>query len=156
MSREDYEAARELCPDEAWLDLRTSLLARLMTAAYAPERIDILLDENRIDDAMAVIDCKRSEYQSPHNPSLLRLARAACAIDPDWTIRFALRLANPIIAGGRSNHYDLAVDWLAVAAQAHATAGTTGQWQSHLDTLVETHRRKRKLRGLLEALRTVQ
>lgn len=156
LSRGDYEAARELCPYEAWPDLRASLLARLMAAAYAPERIDILLDESRIADAMAVIDCKGSEHQSPHNPSLLRLARAACAHDPDWTIRFTLGLANPIMAEGRSNHYDLAVDWLAVAAQAHANAGTSGQWRRHLDSLVETHRRKHKLRGLLEALRTVR
>lgn len=156
LSREDYEAARELCSDEAWPSLRESLLARLLVADYAPERIDILLDENRIADAIAVTDRKGSGHQSPHNASLLRLARSTCHHDPDWTIRFALRLANPIMSEGRSNYYELAVDWLALAAQAHAIAGTSGQWRSHLDTLIETHRRKHKLRGLLEALRAIR
>ena len=132
------------------------MLARLLVADYAPERIDILLDENRIADAIAVTDRKGSGHQSPHNASLLRLARSTCHHDPDWTIRFALRLANPIMSEGRSNHYGLAVDWLAVAAQAHAIAGKSGQWRSHLDTLIETHRRKHKLRGLLEALRAIR
>ena len=156
LSREDYEAARELCSDEAWPNLRESLLARLMVADYAPERIDILLDENRIADAIAVTDREVSGHQSPHDTSLLRLARSACHGDPDWTIGFALRLANPLMTEGRSNHYDLAVEWLAVAAQAHAIAGRSGQWREFLDTLIETHRRKHKLRGLLEVLRTIR
>jgi uncharacterized Zn finger protein len=127
-----------------------------MVADYAPERIDILLDENRIADAIAVTDREVSGHQSPHDTSLLRLARSACHGDPDWTIGFALRLANPIMTEGRSNHYDLAVEWLAVAAQAHAIAGRSGQWREFLDTLIETHRRKHKLRGLLEVLRTIR
>lgn len=94
-----------------------------MVADYAPERIDILLDENRIADAIAVTDREVSGHESPHDTSPPRLARSACHGDPDWTIGFALRLANPIMTEGRSNHYDLAVEWLAVAAQAHAIAG---------------------------------
>lgn len=153
LSCQDFGSARSLCPSPDWPGLRDSLLERLMAADYAPDRIDILLGENRIADAMAVADRKGSEHQSPHNPSLLRLAQSACDLDPDWTICFAVALANPIISEGRSIHYDLAVEWLAVAAQAHAIAGTSDQWRAFLDRLIEFHRRKHKLRRLLETLR---
>lgn len=57
------------------------------------------------------------------------------------------------MAEGRSNHYDLAIRWLEVASRAHTKAGTTNEWRSCLDALIETHRRKHKLRTMLEALR---
>ncbi len=154
LSSEDYGAAQRLCPEPDWQDLRDALQARLMAAAYAPDRIDILLHENRIDDAMAVVDRKDAGFHSPHDPSLLRLAWAACDHNPDWTIRFALRMANPIMTEGRSSHYDLAVRWLEPAARGHAVAGKTGEWRDLLDTLIQNHRRKHKLRGLLEPMRT--
>ena len=153
MSREDYRATQGLCPSRDWPDIREPLLARLMEAAYAPERIDILLDENRIDDAIASIDSKDGGFLSPHDASLMRMARTACTHRPSWAIRLALRMANPIMEEGRSSHYALAVHWLEQAARAHASAGTTKEWHAWLDTLIQTHRRKHKLRAMLETLR---
>lgn len=153
LSCQDYGSARNLCPGPDWSSLRDFLLERLMAADYAPDRIDILLGENRIADAIAVADRKGSEHQSPYNPSLLRLAQSACEHDPDWAIRFAVELANPIMTEGRSNHYDLAMEWLTVAAEAYAIAGRSDQWCAFLDRLIETQRRKHKLRRLLETLR---
>ena len=63
-------------------------------------------------------------------------------------------MATPIMAEGRSSHYDLAVRWLEKAARAHAVAGKCDEWRTRLGALIETHRRKHKLRALLEALRT--
>lgn len=134
--------------------MRATLLMRLMDAPYAHDRIDILLDENRINDAMASVDRKDERFHSPHDTALVRLAEAACALHPDWTIRFACRMASPIMSEGRSSHYDLAVRWLEVAARAHAAAGTADEWRDRLEALIQTHRRKHKLRTLLEALRT--
>lgn len=154
LSREDYRAAQTLCPSRDWPALRETLLARLLEAAYAPERIDILLDENRIDDAIASVDRRDGGFLSPHDASLMLLARTAGTHQPGWAIRLAWRMANPIMEEGRSSHYDLAVHWLELAAQAHASAGTTKEWHASLDTLVQTHRRKHKLRGMLETLRS--
>lgn len=153
LSREDYRATQGLCRSQDWPALRDSLLARLMEAAYAPERIDILLDENRIDDAIATVDRKDGGFLSPHDASLMRLARAACTHQPDWAIGLALRMANPIMEEGRSSHYELAVHWLEQAARAHASASTTKEWHLRLDMLIQTHRRKHKLRAMLETLR---
>ena len=154
--REDYQAAQRLCPAQEWPVTRATLLARLMDVPYAHDRIDILLDENRIDDAMATVDRKDERFHSPHDTALVRLAEAACALHPDWTIRFAFRMASPIMSEGRSSHYDLAVRWLDVAARAHAAAGTADEWRDRLEALIKAHSRKHKLRTLLEALRTTR
>ena len=154
LSREDFHAAKKLCPVDEWLDLRAALLRRLLDADHAHDRIDILLDENLIDDAVAAAERKGEDFHSPHDRTLMRLADAACALHPDWTNRFAFRMATPIMAEGRSSHYDLAVYWLEKAARAHAIVGKNVEWRALLDALIETHRRKHKLRAFLEALRT--
>lgn len=64
--------------------MRASLLSVLLDASYAPDRIDILLDEKRIDDAVATVDRKDGHFHSPHDDTLMRLADAACAHHPDW------------------------------------------------------------------------
>lgn len=154
LSREDYRTAEKLCPAQEWAVMRAALLKQLIDAPQAHDRIDILLDENRVDDAVATVDRKDERFHSPHDGMLMRLANAAYALHPEWTIRFAVRMATPLILEGRSSHYDLAVHWLEIAARAHAVANTTDEWRTQLDGLIETHRRKHKLRPLLEALRT--
>lgn len=154
LSREDFRAAKKLCPAKEWLDMRAALLKRLMGADHAHDRIDILLDENLIGEAVAAFERRDDRFHSPHDGALMRLADAACGLYPDWTIHFTFRMATPIMAEGRSSHYDLAVRWLEQAARAHAVAGKSDEWRARLDALIETHRRKHKLRALLEALRT--
>lgn len=154
LSREDFRAAEKLCPADEWPDMRAALLRCLVDADHAHDRIDILLDENLIDEAMATVDRKSEGYLSPHNGTLMRLVDAACTLHTDWTIRFAFRMATPIMTEGRSSHYDLAVRWLEKAARAHAVADKSAEWRDLLDALIKTHRRKHKLRALLEELRT--
>jgi uncharacterized Zn finger protein len=154
LSREDFGAAERLCPADEWPDVRAALLRCLVDADHAHDRIDILLDENLTDEAIAAVERKGDGYHSPYDETLMRLADAACALHPDWTIRFAYRMATPIMTEGRSSHYDLAVRWLEKAARAHAVAGKCDEWRARLNSLIETHRRKHKLRALLEALRT--
>jgi len=154
-ARDDFRAAESIAGPAEWPDMRNALLQRLMDASYPRDRLEILLEEGLIDDALSVVDRGREVFQSPHNPVLMRLAEAALARHPDWTIRFALRMANPIMEEGRSGHYDLAVRWLKLAAGAHAAAGRQDEWRASLDALIATHRRKRKLRALLDSLRKV-
>lgn len=153
LSREDFRSVKTLCSPQELPALREILLKKLMDAPYAPDRIDILLDEGRIEDAMAIIDRDGDSFHSRHDPALMRLAMAASVQHPAWTIRMAWRMANPIIEEGRSKRYEIAVQWLDLAAQAHAQAATTKAWRADLDTLIQTHGRKRNLRALLERLR---
>jgi uncharacterized Zn finger protein len=153
LSREDYRLARDLCPAQAWQALQRVMLNLLMDAPYAYDRLDILLDEGRVEDAMALVDRDGDSFHSRRDPALMRLAMAASSRHPAWTIQLAWRMASPIIEEGRSRHYEIAVQWLDMAARAHAGAATTEEWRRGLDTLIQTHRRKRNLRALLEGLR---
>jgi uncharacterized Zn finger protein len=100
---------------------------RSWRAPHAFERIEILLDEDMIDEAVACVDPHEARF-SPYDNTLERLAEQAYANHSDWAIALALRMADPIMSEGRSGHYEAAAGWLC-------------------------HRRKHKLRPLLEALR---
>jgi uncharacterized Zn finger protein len=64
-----------------------------------------------------------------------------------------MRIADPIMIEGRSGSYETAARWLGIAARAHEACGRSEEWLARLDKLIATHRRKHKLRPLLEALR---
>jgi len=53
----------------------------------------------------------------------------------------------------RAAHYELAVQWLEKAALAYEALGREDDWRACLDDLIDRHRRKYKLRPLLEGLR---
>jgi uncharacterized Zn finger protein len=50
------------------------------------------------------------------------------------------------------SHYDEAVTWLAKARDAHLAAGREKEWRAYLEELITRHRRKYKLRPMLEDL----
>ena len=78
---------------------------------------------------------------------------AALATRPNWVIEACRRQAEPIMDGGKSQYYEAAAAWLARARSAHRIAGREGEWSPYLEAQIERHRRKYKLRPLLEALR---
>ena len=61
--------------------------------------------------------------------------------------------AASIMDANKAGHYALAVQWLDKAALAHEVLGREDDWSACLDKLIDQHRRKYKLRPLLEALR---
>jgi len=153
LAREDFRVAKKLVAPSDWPKLRELLLAALMAAPYAYERIEILLDEDLVAEAVACINLQETRFFSARDPALARLAERALADHPDWVIVLACRMAEPIMSEGRSSRYETAALWLAIAARAHKVCGRSGQWLAHLDGLIEQHRRKHKLRPLLEGLR---
>ena len=155
LSRGDFRAAEQLAGPADWPGLRETLLAALKAAPCAFERIDILLDEGLVDDAVACVDPDEAHFLSPHDSALERLAERACATHCDWTIALAFRMAEPIMTEGKSRSYETAAQWLGIAARAHAAGGRSAEWFARLEALIETHRRKYTLRPLLEALRNV-
>jgi len=152
LAREDFRAASRLAGPKDWPALRETLLTALLAAPYAFERLEVLLDEDMIDEAVACVDPDEARF-NPYDNTLERLAEQAYADHPDWAIALAFRMADPIMNEGRSGHYETAAGWLAIAGRAHAASGRSDEWRARLEDLIERHRRKHKLRPLLEALR---
>ena len=83
----------------------------------------------------------------------MHLASMAHASHPQWVIRLAMHQANSIMDANQADHYARAAQWLEKAALAHEVQGREDDWRTCLDELIERHRRKYKLRPLLEELR---
>ncbi len=151
LSIEDFEAAKILSGTR-WPEFRQRLLIFLAAAQYAPDRIEIFLGEGMIDEAVQSVDVETMLFD-PANEVLLRLAAAAHASHPDWVIDVCERMAADVMNAGRSGSYEQAVQWLEKAALAYDAAGRFEDWVTKIDALIEKHRRKHKLRPLLEAIR---
>jgi uncharacterized Zn finger protein len=60
-------------------------------------------------------------------------------------------LARQIIEAGNASEYDLAVDWLKKVKLAYTSANQDEGWKKYLTSLVNKHKPKYKLMGLLKA-----
>ncbi|MEI2298726.1 DUF6880 family protein [Ensifer sp. MJa1] len=153
LAREDFRVAEIISDPADWPGLRELLLAALMAAPYASERIEILLDEGLVADAVASINLEEACFLSPRDPALVRLAERASVDHPDWVIVLARRMADAIMFEGRSSRYETAALWLGIAARAYEVCGRFDQWLAYLGGLIEQHGRKHRLRPFLERLR---
>lgn len=143
----DYQAVQTVA-GERWPELREELLAHLrqIESWYSEPQVDIFLHEGLIDDAISALG-------SYAGYSLLeRVADAAISERPDWVIQACRKQAEVIMDGGKSSIYRHAVKWLEKARAAYLAADREAEWQEYLDTLLDQHRRKYKLRPMLEAL----
>ena len=143
----DFRAAETWAGPKLWAKVRADLLAHLGQAQYAPDRTRIYLDEGLIDDAVRSAG-KPSDYTSD-TETLMRLAHTAHASHADWVISFAGAKAAAIMDNNRAQHYAEAAQWLEQVALACDAAGRDDEWAR----VIDKHRRKYKLRPLLEALR---
>jgi uncharacterized Zn finger protein len=150
LSLEDFRAVQTWAGVD-WAAIREDLLAQLARAPYAYDRISIYLSEGLIDEAVRTVG-DRFGYRAD-DETLMHLAAVAHASHPDWVIRLAMHHANSIMDANRARHYALAAQWLERAALAHEVLGTEDDWWDCLDDLIDRHRRKYKLRPLLEGLR---
>ena len=150
LSPEDFRAVQPWAGAD-WDAIRKDLLAHLARAPYAYDRIRIYLSEGLIDEAVRAVG-NRFEHGA-HDETLMRLASAAHASHPDWVIRLAMHHATSIMDANQAGHYALAAQWLAKAALAHELLGREDDWRACLEELIDRHRRKYKLRPLLERLR---
>ena len=143
-----YLAARDLA-GEGWPELRARLLDQLRGGAGgwigARAQAEIFLLEGMIDDAIKVVE--RNGY------GILDLVMdAAITTRPQWVIGKATAQAEPIMTGGKAQHYDQAVRWLRRARDAYRAAGQADAWDRYLAGVRATHGRKYKLMGLLKGL----
>ena len=68
-------------------------------------------------------------------------------------IGLAIKRAGDIMDNNRTSQYQEAATWLEKAVLAYEAAGRTDDWSRLLEELIAKHRRKYKLRPLLEAMR---
>ena len=151
LSMEDYRAAQNWAGDD-WAEVRTVLLTTLARASHAYDRIRIYLSENMIDEAVCCAH-DRDGYGT-YDSTLMDLAEAAHASHSAWVIKFAGRQAARIMDENRAREYETAANWLQKSARAYRAAGQSEIWASELEALISKHKRKYKLRPLLEALRS--
>jgi len=150
LSLEDFQAVQPWAGD-AWHAIRKDLLAHLARAPDAHDRIRIYLSEGLIDQAVRTVGDQFA--YGAHDETLMCLATAAHGSHPEWVIRLAMHQAISILDANQAGYYPLAAQWLEKAALSHEVLGREDDWMACLDDLIDRHRRKYKLRPLLEALR---
>lgn len=140
-----YQRLADLVGEE-WLPLRAQILTALRASKSwrVSGRIDVFLHEELIDDAIAAL----GPYASDED--LTRVVDAATARRPEWVIAKATSNAETIMDAGRSQSYDLAIEWLRRARAAFRTDGRLQDWQGYVQSLRAKHGRKHKLMGLLD------
>ena len=104
-----------------------------------------------IDEAVRAVGEGREA--SPYSDVLMQLADAAHGSHPNWVIDLSERMATRIMDANQAGHYALAAQWLEKAAVAYEADGREDEWAGRVAALIEKHRRKYKLRPLLESLR---
>jgi hypothetical protein len=131
-----------------WDAIRKDLLVHPARAPHAYDRIRIYLSEGLIDKAVRAVGDRFGHGARDEAP--MGLASAAHASHPEWVIRLAMHQANSIMATRR-----LLRAGAAMAGEGCARPRGIGEddWRACLDELIDRHRRKYKLRPLLEGLR---
>ncbi len=142
-----YRQVRELS-GEGWPKHRAELLDHLRQSAsyYSPGHVEVFLHEELIQDAIDTVE------KSPTYSLLRQVTDAAIESHPDWVIETCRKQAEEIMDSGKSSLYGKAVDWLAKARDAYLADEREGEWQAYLDDLIDLHKRKYKLRPMLEDL----
>jgi uncharacterized Zn finger protein len=150
-SLDTYQAVQELA-GESWPERKAEILdaLRRRPGTHPRGEVDIFLQEGLVDDAIVKVRPYVGSYYS--DEIIEPVLRAAVASHPKWVIATGTQRAEGIANEGRSQVYDLAARWLGYAAEASRVAGREGEWADYLRGLIEQHRRKYRLRPLLEAL----
>lgn len=144
-----YRRVQELS-GECWPEYRERLLDHLRrdTPYYPAGQVDVFLYEDLVEDAIAAVE------KSPVETLVARVANAAIESHPDWVIETCRERAGEIMDEGRSKYYADAITWLEKARDAYLSSGREEEWQDCLNELIDRHRRKYKLRPMLEGLET--
>ncbi|MFN6563585.1 MAG: SWIM zinc finger domain-containing protein [Nostoc sp. ChiSLP01] len=144
----DYQKMQELA-GENWETLKTDLLRIIRSyGGWGTEsaKVDILLHEGLIDDAIAIA----SELSSYDSDLIYRVMDAAIAHNPAWVIANACNRAEKIMDAGKAEYYYHAVEWLKKARAAYLQSGRKADWSTYRENLMQTHSRKRKLMAMFK------
>lgn len=145
-STEAWHRLRALAGD-GWPALRDELLANLPAHPQPRGAVDVLIAEGKLAEALDLVE-DGTDYALA-----ARVAEAACEACPERVIALCRRHAEAIMDGGNADAYERAAAWLRTARRAHAASSKRAEWRAYLDAVLERHRKKYRLRPLLEALR---
>lgn len=148
-SLSDYLKIQELS-GEQWITFRQELLSVLRLSTHEPyvkARTAIFLEEGLLDDAISAVDQVSSYWSEVIHPVM----DAAISHRPEWVIENAVRRAESIMNDGKAQYYYFAVRWLRQVRAAYLQLGRAEDWKCYRAALLQTHTRKRKLIGLLQA-----
>ncbi len=144
----DYHEIRDLTGDK-WNSTKEILLKYLSKSSFygggSDAKVDIFLEEELIDQAIAVVDgsyCSRGLR--------LRVMQVAAGFNPQWVITKGKALAEDIINRGKSEHYDDAVSWLEQVKLAYLASNQQEEWRSYRQQLIEVNSKKRKLMEIVK------
>lgn len=150
LSLNDYQSV-EHWAGENWPKIRPDLLQLLKSRNLAPDRTRIYLYENMVNEAVQSVG--KSSRESAFDDILMQVAAAAYASHPEWVIKVSRKQAEWIMDSGMAKAYDLAAKWLEKTKLAHLAANMPSQWSDYLEKQIENHKRKYKMRPLLEKMR---
>lgn len=145
-SAASFRAARAVFgPD--WHGVREEAL-RGLHAVRCPELVEVLVEEGRLDDAVAIA-------QSGHQPraTLVLLAGLVSRTHPDFAIAVCAREIDRIVDEKRSRAYVEIGALLRISQDAHAASGRTGAFRAYFEALADRCRRRVALRPILNAFR---
>ncbi|MDZ8188818.1 MAG: SWIM zinc finger domain-containing protein [Nostoc sp. ChiSLP02] len=143
-----YQKIEELA-GENWQSVKIDLLRIIRNyVGWGTEsaKVDILLHEGLIDDAIAMV----SELSSFYSELIYRVMDAAIAHNPGWVIANASNRAERIMDAGKAEYYYHAIEWLKKARTAYLESGRKSDWLSYRENLMQTHARKRKLMAMFQ------
>jgi uncharacterized Zn finger protein len=144
----DYKVVQQLAGDQ-WQKIKPELLEQLRKGYSPTLQIDIYLYENMLTEAMAVLE----NLGYAPEPDLRRVIEATRETYPDWGIRISKREAEKIMDAGSSGAYDTAVSWLKTTRDIYQQHQRQQEWETYLDSLLDTHHRKYKLVPMLRNIR---
>lgn len=133
-----------------WNELRSSLLEYLRSKnGYSQYgKIDILLHEGLLDDAIASLD----DYSGHTLIGQVVDAALKSQSHFDWVIDASRKQAESIMDAGKSKYYSSVATWLSKARTAYHATGREKEWKSYLSELLALHSRKYSLVPMLKAL----
>ncbi len=143
-----YDALQKLVGAD-WPRVQAKLLEGLRQADY-PNRYaaaDIFLKEGLAADAVRIA----SRFSSD-DTLLQKVMSAVMDTHAPWVVTTARGKAEPIMDGGRSNHYDSAAHWLGYAKTAYGASRRETEWRAYIAAIREKHKRKYRLMEALGGL----
>jgi uncharacterized Zn finger protein len=120
-----------------WSQLRPVLMQKVNEAMMPQTTIDIFLEEQEWDAAIAVAEKHIWSYHLLEN-----VADAIIPYRPDWVIRISLKQSDELIEKTQSKLYPAAARWLARAKKAYQAKGQNDRWQAYITNLRTTYARR--------------
>lgn len=144
-SLEHYQTLKRLSDDE-WHTVQEELLAHIRDTKRTNILIEILIEENRIEEAIRLWD---EEYQYGGYQLLEQLVDAAQETHPDWAIKKSLSQARSLI-NKASKYYPRAVQWLKKVKTIYECHNREDEWLQCIADIRTTHGRKYSLMAQLD------